>query len=252
MKTDLEYWDENALEWAKLVERNRLENRDYKDFLITSAIDSIVSEWAGKRVLVAGCGEGLFVSKLVEKGAEVVAVDGSAKMIQIAKRNYPEIEFRVADLLQNLDFTGHNFDLIIANMLFMSLSQIDVFLSESKRVLGQKGSLIISVLHPCFNFPTMTLRKTWWEKIYSKPAKGLVSDYFQKDKLMRKEDNSQLKVPYYHRTIEDYSLALKQAGFVIEAILEPSKLDINMLRQHPKLEFASRLPRFLVISAKLS
>ncbi len=52
---------------------------------------------AGARVLDLCCGTGRLAAALVARGCEVVGIDGSAAMIELARRNAPGAEFRVAD-----------------------------------------------------------------------------------------------------------------------------------------------------------
>jgi trans-aconitate methyltransferase len=52
---------------------------------------------AGERILDLGCGTGHLTAQIAELGAEVVGIDGSAAMIEQARRAYPGIRFEVAD-----------------------------------------------------------------------------------------------------------------------------------------------------------
>jgi 2-polyprenyl-3-methyl-5-hydroxy-6-metoxy-1,4-benzoquinol methylase len=47
---------------------------------------SLLPEVKGKRVLDAGCGPGVYSEWLIQRGAEAVAIDASAKMVQLAKQ----------------------------------------------------------------------------------------------------------------------------------------------------------------------
>ncbi len=47
---------------------------------------SLMPEVKGKRVLDAGCGSGVYSEWLIEHGAEIVAVDASPKMVELAKQ----------------------------------------------------------------------------------------------------------------------------------------------------------------------
>jgi ubiquinone/menaquinone biosynthesis C-methylase UbiE len=76
------------------------------------------------KVLDLGCGMGEpMVPYFVEKGCEVTGVDSSDKLIALAKKRYPEIEFIISDM-RNLDLKK-KFDLVIAWHSFFHLSQND-------------------------------------------------------------------------------------------------------------------------------
>jgi trans-aconitate 2-methyltransferase len=52
----------------------------------------------GERILDVGCGTGQLTSEIAAAGAHVVGLDQSAEMIAAARRNYPGLEFEVADV----------------------------------------------------------------------------------------------------------------------------------------------------------
>lgn len=249
MHEDIQYWEDSAEEWSELLEKDRLRHRNYREVLSSDALVKLSGDVRGKQILVAGSGEGVFAQLFTRNGAKVLGVDGSKKMVKLASQKYPEIEFRLMNLTEKQDFAAASFDFIIASMLFMSLEKIDTFLSESKRILRKNGKLIFSVLHPAFNYPTMKLHKKIMDKILFREPSGLAFDYFSKERKIRREDNTQIRIPFYHRTLEDYSQELKNAGFVIEEILEPHELPRQFLKNQPRLEYVTRLPRFLFVKA---
>ncbi|MGK0484172.1 MAG: ubiquinone/menaquinone biosynthesis C-methylase UbiE, partial [Planctomycetota bacterium] len=52
---------------------------------------------AGERVLEVGSGPGHIAAALAETGADVVGIDFSASMIEVAKARYPALSFEEAD-----------------------------------------------------------------------------------------------------------------------------------------------------------
>ncbi|HYE22230.1 MAG TPA: class I SAM-dependent methyltransferase [Verrucomicrobiae bacterium] len=246
MNPDLEIWDNAADAWASAITKpGTLRSIHFK-----KVIDQLLSEVSNKKILDAGCGDGVFTKYLANQNASVIGVDGSQEMIKIAKAKFPELDFAVTDLLQPMSFPDKSFDFVLANMVLMHLSDIKMFLKESKRVLKQNGTLIFSVLHPCFNFPTMKLYKSFMDKLLNRRPSGLAFDYFQTHQTRRFETNMNRELTHYHRTLEQYSKDLNANGFSIELMLEPHELDSEFLRQKPRLEYTTRLPRFLFIKAK--
>src|SRR5688572_20852553 len=66
---------------------------------------SLLPDVAGKDVLDAGCGPGVYSEWLVEHGARVTGIDASAKMIELAKQRLQgRAEIHEADLSRPLDF----------------------------------------------------------------------------------------------------------------------------------------------------
>lgn len=52
---------------------------------------------AGERILDVGCGTGHLTAKLAAAGARATGIDSSPEMIREARKNYPDLEFMVAD-----------------------------------------------------------------------------------------------------------------------------------------------------------
>lgn len=91
------------------------------------------------RVIEVGCGRGEFAERLAEAGVEVVAVDQSARMVELtAERG---VEARVADV-QHLPFGEGSFDAAVANFMLYHVPDLDQGLSELARVLSTGGVLV--------------------------------------------------------------------------------------------------------------
>jgi len=74
---------------------------------------------AGERVLEIGCGHGVAATYLLERGARLVAIDRSQKMIEAAaRRNAAFVESGAAEFvvasLEHADLGGRRFDAILA------------------------------------------------------------------------------------------------------------------------------------------
>ena len=66
---------------------------------------SLLGDVAGKRVLDAGCGPGVYAEELVARGAEVVGFDASGRMVELAKeRLRGRAEISCANLEEPLDW----------------------------------------------------------------------------------------------------------------------------------------------------
>lgn len=71
---------------------------------------------AGENILDVGCGTGDLAAKIQESGATVLGTDASADMIELAKQNYPTIQFEQKDASQ-LDY-NREFDAVFSNATF--------------------------------------------------------------------------------------------------------------------------------------
>jgi len=89
-----------------------------------------------------GCGSGILAFELAKYYDNVVAVDVSAKMLDIAsqKRSAPNIEYIQMDASKlALD---RKFDLIVSDTTFHHLSNLPATLSALKKLLNQQGKIV--------------------------------------------------------------------------------------------------------------
>lgn len=117
---------------------------------------ALLPEVKGRQVLDAGCGSGHYTAELVRRGAQVVAVDASERMIEIGRKRVGEaapVAWHVGDLSRPLDFLADaSVDVVLAPLLLHYLPDWSVPLSEFRRVLRPGGVLIVSVHHPFLEF----------------------------------------------------------------------------------------------------
>jgi trans-aconitate methyltransferase len=102
-------------------------------------------------VLDAGCGPGTNGRWLIEQGArEIVGIDASPKMIEIAEREaVPNMTLSVADLSYPLDFlVDGSFDLVFASLVVHYIEDIGALFAEFVRLLHPGGWLVFSTHHP--------------------------------------------------------------------------------------------------------
>lgn len=114
------YFDRTALSaWAQLtsdapVSKIRATVREGRDRMRATLLDWLPADLTGRRILDAGCGTGALSVEAAKRGAEVVAIDISGSLIEIARERMPAsltIDWRVGDML---DPTLGSFDHVVA------------------------------------------------------------------------------------------------------------------------------------------
>jgi magnesium-protoporphyrin O-methyltransferase len=117
------YFDRTAVDaWTKLtsdapVSRIRKTVRAGRDQMRSMLLSWLPVDLSGRRILDAGCGTGAFATEAARRGASVVAVDISPKLVELAARRSAEdleqeaVDFRVGDML---DPALGRFDHVIA------------------------------------------------------------------------------------------------------------------------------------------
>lgn len=135
----IEWYNRNASLYST---KDTIYPEDLKQF--QRFIDSISPKG---RVLDAGCGGGLFSSKLQEEGFEVIGLDISKELIKIAEKKYPKVTFLLGDL-RKLPFIDGYFSGIFAHASLVHLeteSDVIKILNEFHRVLKSNGVLHMNV-----------------------------------------------------------------------------------------------------------
>ena len=113
------YFDRTAVDaWKRLtsdapVGRIRATVRAGRDEMRRTLIDWLPADLSGQRLLDAGCGTGALAVEAARRGAQVVAVDLSPTLIDLARQRVPadlgtgSIEFRVADMTEASGWFDH-------------------------------------------------------------------------------------------------------------------------------------------------
>ena len=106
-----EYFDRTAAEaWAALtsdrpVSGIRATVRAGRDRMRATLLGYLPEDLSGQRVLDAGCGTGALAVEVARRGADVVAIDLSPTLVDLARERSPSrpgagrIDFRVSDML---------------------------------------------------------------------------------------------------------------------------------------------------------
>jgi ubiquinone/menaquinone biosynthesis C-methylase UbiE len=99
-----------------------------------------IAEVAPRRVLEVGGGPGELSERVAsELGAEVIMVDSSPRMVELARAR--GVDARVGDV-QDLQFAAGEFDCAVAAWMLYHVQDLDCALSELRRVLQPGGRLI--------------------------------------------------------------------------------------------------------------
>jgi SAM-dependent methyltransferase len=168
------------------------------------AVLGLLGEVAGRRILVVGCGSGLYAAELAQRGADVVGFDSSAKLVRRAREQVGgDADLRVHDVREPLDWLGdESFDRAVMALVLHHLDDPVPALREIHRVLRPDGRLVVSTVHPVAD----------WRQ-----AGG---SYFS-DEMIDDTWNAGWQVRFRRAPLTTWCAEFFEAGFLIERLVEP-------------------------------
>lgn len=194
-----DYFDSKATSvWASLtsdakVSRIRQTVREGRDRMRAVMLARLPQDLAGVRVLDAGCGTGLMTAELAARGAEVVAVDLSPRLIDIAvARLDPAVRDRVR---------FHAGDLSDA-----SLGRFDHVLAMDSLIYYRAPDLAALIGRLSDRAPAITFTVA--------PKTALLMAMWTLGKVFPRSDRSPRMVPHDHRALARRLPGLDRVGRV--------------------------------------
>jgi SAM-dependent methyltransferase len=138
--------DDPALVASEYADESRLRRRaagyagaGTRDDARVPLVDAVVAAAPG-RVLEVGCGWGELAEWIArETGADVVAVDLSPRMVELARER--GVDARLADV-EELPFADETFDVVVAAWMLYHVPDLERGLAEIARVLRPGGTLV--------------------------------------------------------------------------------------------------------------
>ena len=145
-------WDAAADDWVAHADTS-----DYQNLFLLPRMFRLLGVVSGRRVLDLGCGEGAYSRELVRRGARVTGIDGSARLIEVARQRAVAadlaVDYRCANASALDGIASESFDLIVASMSLMNVEDYAGAMREAHPVLPPGGELCMSITHPCFSAP---------------------------------------------------------------------------------------------------
>jgi SAM-dependent methyltransferase len=179
--------------------RDNLHNAHYD----RPACLALLGDVAGRTVLDAACGPGLYAEELAARGADVIGFDQSPRMAELSRQRVPSGCFRAHDLAEPLDWLpDESVDLVLFALALDYVDDRTHALRELRRVLRPGGALVLSRMHPVGDW----LRHG--------------GNYFDV-RVIEEVWSRGWRVRYWLAPLEQTCAELHEAGFLIERLLEP-------------------------------
>jgi 2-polyprenyl-3-methyl-5-hydroxy-6-metoxy-1,4-benzoquinol methylase len=233
-------WNDIADDWVAHADTN-----DYRNLFLFPLTFTLLGDLQGRRVLDLGSGEGGYSREMARRGAKVVAVDGSERLIEVAQKRARRENLAVESICSNASslkgIADESFDLVLASMSLMDVEDYDGAIRQCHRVLVRGGELLMSITHPCFSAPV----SEWIRDDQGQPRAFAVDRYFErtawKSVMARGFGGPVLR---RHRPLEDYMRSPIESGFILRDFREPAATadDVKKSRRFEKI---TRVPYFL-------
>ena len=208
------YFDQTATKtWERLtsdapVSRVRETVRAGRDRMRETMLNNL-GDVRGKRILDAGCGAGQMTHELALRGAEVVAVDISPSLVEIARKRLPDalshqVTFHAGDML---DPALGDFDHVVAMDSLIYYDTADINRSISTLFLRTSGKIVFTVA----------------------PRTPFLMAFFGLGKLFPRRDRSPVMIPHTPKKLARLvdgnlrSVSRISSGFYISECLEVTK-----------------------------
>ena len=190
----------------------------------------------GKIVLDLGCGEGYCSRMLRQRGAQVLGIDVSERMIELARQAEAAhplgIRYHAADAV-TVALGNGCFDLVLAVFLFnyLSVEQMRLTMRNVHGMLSPGGHFVFAVPHPSFPFMRRPAPPFYFDV-------GTAGYFSARDTQFAgriwKREGSALDVQLVHKTLEDYFEALRLAGFTAM----PTVTELGVTREMVEMDEA--------------
>ncbi len=191
------------------------------------ALFALVGDVRGQRLCDLACGQGVVARQLAARGARVIGVDLSARLLAIARRDEEAEALGIAYLCgdaQRLDVVGDGrFDGVVCNMALMDIADLAATARTVVRILRPDGWFVFVITHPLLD---TALGREGVVRGSDGVSRRATRTYFAEGAWRSTNpDGVRGKVDAHHRTFGTYLNTLSEAGLRFERLLEPRPTD---------------------------
>ncbi|MCC7350805.1 MAG: class I SAM-dependent methyltransferase [Phycisphaerales bacterium] len=240
-------WDQVAGWYDQLVGE---EGSEYHRKVVLPGVLRLLNPQAGQSVIDVACGQGVLCRLLQKSGVQTMGVDAAADLIEAARQRGPaSIRYQLGDARELSGVPVGAFDAAACVLAIQNIHPIGGVFSAVARVLKPMGRWVVIMMHPCFRSPKET---SWgWDEA-NKMQYRRVDRYLipRKSPIVTHPGKAPGQYTWtFHRPIESYVKAMRQAGLLVDAMEEwaSHKTSTSGPRAHAENVARKEIPMFLAI-----
>jgi ubiquinone/menaquinone biosynthesis C-methylase UbiE len=188
---------------------------------------SLIGNVRNQKVLDIGCGTGRYCELLAKRGAKVLGIDPSLKMLEYAKRKIThDCRFELQyGRIEDTRFPSNQFNVVVSALTFGHIPQLNSVIMKVSRIIKKGGRLIVSDIHP------------YW------PISG--HDYAE----FFDENGQEYRIPEYSHPLEEYWGLFRKCRLRLEDVKEP-RVDDRIIKNFPNLQEHKGVPLAMILKAR--
>ena len=204
----------------------------------------LVGDPQGRDVIDVGCGGGQNTIAFKRAGASrVVGIDQSTQQLEFARdlasREGIDVEFLKSAVETLAPVPDATFDAAFSSYCFQFVADIRATFRSVYRVLRPGGRFAFCLDHPAY-------------MMFGTEGFTLTKPYFQRnaDFIWPFRQGEATGISAVYHTMEDMFAALREAGFVVESILEPELEEQQVGNWKHDVDRARKIPRTVIFAAR--
>jgi ubiquinone/menaquinone biosynthesis C-methylase UbiE len=192
----------------------------HRQVVIPGAVKLLAAR-TGEHVIDVACGQGVLCRVLQTQGVSVTGVDAAVELIRAARQHGPgEIEYILGDARELAGIGAEKFDAAACVLAIQNIHPLGPVFGAVARVVKPGGRFVIVMMHPCFRGAKET-GWGWDEKAkvqYRRTDRYLIP---RKTPIVTHPGSNPDQYTWtFHRPIEAYVKAMRQGGFLVDALEE--------------------------------
>jgi SAM-dependent methyltransferase len=178
-------------------------------------------ELRDQRICDLACGQGVMARELARRGARVVAVDVSPRLLALAQaeeaREPLGITYQEDDAQIGATLAEDAFDGVLCNMALMDIPDLAAVYQTVRRILRPGGWFVFSITHPCVHAPD----SAFVTRPDGQPTREMGNYFAEGFWVPANAPGVRGRVGSHHRTLTTYLNGPFQLGLRLEELAEP-------------------------------